>query len=106
MFADFLRAEAAKYATVIKPQDGVLKFFTNLDESLMGRLQREFPKARLVKAFSSVGNALGCRGHGQGECRARHRAAVHAVVHPGIPAQRVDARLQAAASVSLLQRAG
>ena len=39
------------------PQNGVLKFFTNLDDSLMERLQRECPKARLVKAFSSVGNA-------------------------------------------------
>jgi 8-hydroxy-5-deazaflavin:NADPH oxidoreductase len=40
------------------PTDGVLKFFTNLDDSLMERLQREFPEARLVKAFSSVGNDL------------------------------------------------
>ena len=39
------------------PSNGVLKFFTNLDESLMERLQREFPQARLVKAFNSVGNA-------------------------------------------------
>ena len=40
------------------PVNGVLKFFTNLDESLMERLQREFPSARFVKAFNSVGNAL------------------------------------------------
>src|SRR5262244_1679961 len=40
------------------PVNGVLKFFTNLDESLMERLQREFPQAHLVKAFNSVGNAL------------------------------------------------
>jgi 8-hydroxy-5-deazaflavin:NADPH oxidoreductase len=40
------------------PVNGVLKFFTNLDESLMERLQREFESARLVKAFSSVGNAM------------------------------------------------
>jgi predicted dinucleotide-binding enzyme len=40
------------------PVNGVLKFFTSLDESLMERLQREVPGARLVKAFSSVGNAL------------------------------------------------
>jgi len=40
------------------PVNGVLKFFTNLDESLMERLQREFGSARFVKAFSSVGNAL------------------------------------------------
>jgi len=35
----------------------VLKFFTNLDESLMERLQNAFPEAHFVKAFSSVGNA-------------------------------------------------
>ena len=39
------------------PQNGVLKFFTSLDESLMEILQKRFPAARLVKAFSSVGNA-------------------------------------------------
>jgi 8-hydroxy-5-deazaflavin:NADPH oxidoreductase len=39
------------------PTHGVLQFFTSLDESLMERLQREFPDARLVKAFNSVGNA-------------------------------------------------
>ncbi len=39
------------------PVHGVLKFFTDLDESLMERLQREFPAARLVKGFNSVGNA-------------------------------------------------
>jgi len=32
--------------------------FTDLNDSLMERLQREFPDARFVKAFSSVGNAL------------------------------------------------
>jgi predicted dinucleotide-binding enzyme len=40
------------------PVNGVLRFFTNLDESLMERLQREFAGARFVKAFNSVGNAL------------------------------------------------
>lgn len=39
------------------PANGVLKFFTTLDESLMERLQKAFPEARLVKAFNSVGNA-------------------------------------------------
>jgi 8-hydroxy-5-deazaflavin:NADPH oxidoreductase len=38
------------------PVNGVLKLFTRPDESLMEQLQREFPEARLVKAFSSVGN--------------------------------------------------
>ncbi len=40
------------------PQDGVLRFFTNLDESLMERLQAQVPGARFVKAFSCVGNAF------------------------------------------------
>lgn len=39
------------------PSNGVLRFFTNLDESLMERLQQEFDKAHFVKAFNSVGNA-------------------------------------------------
>jgi hypothetical protein len=39
------------------PSNGVLKFFTSLDESLMEKLQKEFVEARLVKAFNSVGNA-------------------------------------------------
>jgi predicted dinucleotide-binding enzyme len=38
------------------PTNGVLRFFTNLDESLMERLQREFDGARFVKAFNSVGS--------------------------------------------------
>ena len=38
------------------PVNGVLSFFTNLDESLMERLQREFPAATFVKAFNSVGH--------------------------------------------------
>jgi predicted dinucleotide-binding enzyme len=40
------------------PVNGVLKFFTNFDESLMERLQREFAGARFVKAFNSVGHPL------------------------------------------------
>ncbi len=39
------------------PAKGVLKFFTNLDESLMERLQREFVGVNFVKAFNSVGSA-------------------------------------------------
>ncbi|HKV95947.1 MAG TPA: NAD(P)-binding domain-containing protein [Gammaproteobacteria bacterium] len=40
------------------PVNGVLKFFTSLDDSLMERLQREFKEACFVKAFNSVGSAL------------------------------------------------
>jgi predicted dinucleotide-binding enzyme len=39
------------------PQNGVLKFFTSLDNSLMEQLQAAFSSAHFVKAFSSVGNA-------------------------------------------------
>ena len=37
------------------PVKGVLPYFTNLDESLMERLQRHVPDAHFVKAFSCVG---------------------------------------------------
>ena len=40
------------------PVNGVLKFTTNLDESLMERLQKQVPEAHFVKAFSCVGNAF------------------------------------------------
>ncbi len=39
------------------PENGVLKFFTGPNESLMERLQKQVPAARFVKAFSCVGNA-------------------------------------------------
>lgn len=40
------------------PEDGVIRFFTGPNDSLMERLQAKFPDARFVKAFSSIGNAL------------------------------------------------
>jgi len=40
------------------PSNGVLRFFSTLDESLMERLQHDFPEVRFVKAFNSVGH--GC----------------------------------------------
>jgi len=40
------------------PENGVLKYFTSLDRSLMEDLQQSFPTAKFVKAFNSVGNAV------------------------------------------------
>jgi 8-hydroxy-5-deazaflavin:NADPH oxidoreductase len=40
------------------PENGVLKYFTSLEESLMERIQQQLTEAHVVKAFNSVGNAL------------------------------------------------
>jgi predicted dinucleotide-binding enzyme len=40
------------------PENGVLKFFSSINESHMEQLQQEFPDAHFVKAFNSVGNNL------------------------------------------------
>lgn len=40
------------------PENGVLRFFTSLDNSLMEQLQSAFPKAKFVKAFNSIGSAF------------------------------------------------
>jgi len=40
------------------PEDGVLRFFTSPNDSLMERLQKAFPDARFVKAFNSVSNTV------------------------------------------------
>lgn len=40
------------------PQNGVLKFFTTYNESLMEQFQKQVPKANFVKCFNSVGNGL------------------------------------------------
>jgi predicted dinucleotide-binding enzyme len=40
------------------PVNGVLKFFTTFEESLMEQLQSAYPATKFVKAFNSVGSAL------------------------------------------------
>jgi predicted dinucleotide-binding enzyme len=40
------------------PEDGVVKFFTSANDSLMERLQSAFPDVKFVKAFNSVGSTL------------------------------------------------
>jgi len=42
----------------IAPTNGVLHYFTSLEESLMERLQKVAPEANFVKCFSCVGNAF------------------------------------------------
>ena len=114
------------------PEQGVLKSFTDLNSSLMERLQRSYPEARFVKAFNCVGSARmvdpdfgGTRPtmfycgddadakatvarildqfgwdsgrHGRRDRGARHRAAGGAVVHSGIPAGQLGARVASAA---------
>ncbi len=39
-----------------KPDHGVIRYFTNSNESLMERLQAKAPQAKFVKAWNSVGN--------------------------------------------------
>lgn len=38
------------------PENGVLRFMTEINDSMMERLQREFPAVKFVKAFNSVGS--------------------------------------------------
>jgi 8-hydroxy-5-deazaflavin:NADPH oxidoreductase len=42
----------------LAPENGVLRFFTTLDKSLMETFQSEFPQANFVKAFNSVGSGF------------------------------------------------
>jgi predicted dinucleotide-binding enzyme len=39
------------------PEKGVVRFFTDLNQSLMEKLQKKVPDAHFVKVFSCVGNA-------------------------------------------------
>jgi 8-hydroxy-5-deazaflavin:NADPH oxidoreductase len=40
------------------PVNGVIQYFTNINESLMEQLQKAAPESNFVKAFSCVGNAF------------------------------------------------
>ena len=42
----------------VPPENGVIKFFTTLEYSLMERIQKILPDAKVVKAFNSVGNSF------------------------------------------------
>jgi 8-hydroxy-5-deazaflavin:NADPH oxidoreductase len=58
--------DATNPTTDAPPSNGILKFFTNLDESSMERLQREFAAVRFVKAFNSVGSDCMVHPHFEG----------------------------------------
>jgi predicted dinucleotide-binding enzyme len=42
----------------VPPTNGVIHFFTSLEESLMEKIQKLIPDAKVVKAFNSVGNVF------------------------------------------------
>jgi predicted dinucleotide-binding enzyme len=50
--------DAANPIADAPPVNGVLRFFTDINNSLMEQLQLEFPDVKFVKAFNSVGSAF------------------------------------------------
>lgn len=57
-FIEKIVIDATNPIAAVPPENGVLKYFTTLENSLMERIQQILPDARLVKAFNSVGNAF------------------------------------------------
>ncbi len=57
-FSNKILIDATNPIAKAPPENGVLKFFTSLDRSLMEDLQKLLPDAKFVKAFNSVGNAF------------------------------------------------
>jgi predicted dinucleotide-binding enzyme len=57
-FFEKIVIDATNPIAAVPPDNGVLKFFTTLEDSLMERIQKLLPDAKLVKAFNSVGNAF------------------------------------------------
>ena len=57
-FTDKILIDVTNPIAPAPPVNGVLQFFTTLDESLMEKTQARLPEAKLVKAFNIVGNSL------------------------------------------------
>lgn len=57
-FSDKVVIDATNPIAAVPPDNGVLKYFTTLEESLMEKIQNLIPDAKVVKAFNSVGNAF------------------------------------------------
>jgi len=56
--ADKTIIDATNPIEKVPPVNGVLKFFTDQNYSLMEQLQNNYPESNFVKAFSCVGNSL------------------------------------------------
>lgn len=57
-FSDKVVIDATNPIAAAPPTNGVLHYFTSMNESLMERIQKKIPKAKVVKAFNSIGNAF------------------------------------------------
>ncbi len=57
-FSEKVVIDTTNPIAAVPPDNGVLKYFTTLEDSLMERIQQLLPDARVVKAFNSVGNAF------------------------------------------------
>jgi predicted dinucleotide-binding enzyme len=57
-FSNKVVIDATNPIAKMPPTNGVLHYFTTLEDSLMERLQKLLPQAKLVKAFNIVGNAF------------------------------------------------
>src|SRR5688572_28762266 len=57
-FSNKIIIDATNPIAAVPPENGVLKFFTTLEESLMERIQKQLPDTKVVKAFNCVGNAI------------------------------------------------
>jgi 8-hydroxy-5-deazaflavin:NADPH oxidoreductase len=57
-FMDKVVIDTTNPIATVPPDNGVLKYFTTLEESLMERIQKLLPDTKIVKAFNSVGNAF------------------------------------------------
>jgi len=57
-FSNKIIIDTTNPIAAVPPENGVLKFFTTLEESLMERIQKQLPDTKVVKAFNCVGNAI------------------------------------------------